>query len=428
MDAIETVRADDTLARLSERELSNSGGLAEDKESDTEGLLCDDRSAVRRHLWTTCRFYGHAEFVAASVDGLSSSKVSPGQRLDETELSECHDSFVNIVWILARRPGPGVRAQPAAHDHHRRNIANWFITYRNAISDEEQHFLDKRHEGDLFPIISKQKTPLTALQEKVRVVRFRFRHQRKRSGRLESPDVLYHSDKGLAIFASIVVVSTGLLLFCIVADYAYAFDCTKNEFTAPPLGSLKLNAHMSHGYAFNTLSNGQYGVEREDIRGWMKENVVHSADQCMSGNKTIEDRYYVQDGLRWRCLAKAFEEEHEVETFLERVRVEHLHLLLSRDFIEIYEKPIMNSVAERRMSWETEFRECTIHEMSPGIVSPFEGLVMEAEYELGSRRRECAEKWTSGSARFVNPQLILLLKSKNFERRLKGNIAAEQVP
>ncbi|KAF7185725.1 hypothetical protein HII31_12956 [Pseudocercospora fuligena] len=123
------------------------------------------------------------------------------------ELIPLLEQYYNLINSYSQ-----VRARPTAKQHQRRNLKSWFSTFLNAIANDEQHFLEERHEADLFPINSKPKTPLMMLLEKARIIRFRFQLKKSRKDSVEASNIRYHSEKGLAIFASIVVVVTGLLL------------------------------------------------------------------------------------------------------------------------------------------------------------------------------------------------------------------------
>ena len=108
-----------------------------------------------------------------------------------------------------------VKARPTAHDHHRRNLSNWFKTYPDAIKPEEQRYLDsdgKPIDSDLFPVVARPKSPLRWLLHKSRFLRFLF-PLKKAFGRVESPLIRYHSDTGFdhMVCAVTVVVGLGLL-------------------------------------------------------------------------------------------------------------------------------------------------------------------------------------------------------------------------
>lgn len=100
--------------------------------------------------------------------------------------------------------------QPTANSHQQSNLKNWFFNHQKAIDDEEQHFLEEDRLGDLFPIVSKPKTPLGTLSSKVRLLRRPFNLKQKSPDRVDSPTAHYHSGTGFDIVFSIVIVVVGL--------------------------------------------------------------------------------------------------------------------------------------------------------------------------------------------------------------------------
>lgn len=102
-----------------------------------------------------------------------------------------------------------IKSKATAQDSQIRNVENWFKNYPDAIDGEEQHFRGKA--GDLFPILSKPKSPLVLFLQQSRLLRFRFRLS-KRADRVDSPQTKYTSEQGLETFAtwSIIVVGLGM--------------------------------------------------------------------------------------------------------------------------------------------------------------------------------------------------------------------------
>lgn len=101
---------------------------------------------------------------------------------------------------------------PTAQKHHRQNLKRWFEAYPEAIQVSEQHFREERHEGDLFPIVMKEKSPLRLFLGRIGWLRSLFDSSGK-PGQVISPLSKYTSEAGLDQFTnfSILIVGLGLL-------------------------------------------------------------------------------------------------------------------------------------------------------------------------------------------------------------------------
>ena len=92
---------------------------------------------------------------------------------------------------------------PTASSRHLSNLKNWLETYPEAIDPQEQHFEGK--EGDLFPIIRRQRSPLASILHKFEFLRFLF-PVTTRPDRFASSSTIYHSD---IAFEYMIFVVTG---------------------------------------------------------------------------------------------------------------------------------------------------------------------------------------------------------------------------
>ena len=102
-----------------------------------------------------------------------------------------------------------IRSIPTARPEHIRNLNKWFVTYPEAIRPCEQHFVDPDKRGDLFPVISKIKSPLQLWLEQWRWLRFPFTLE-TRPDRIDT--ATYHSGTNFDRFVSALIVVTGLCL------------------------------------------------------------------------------------------------------------------------------------------------------------------------------------------------------------------------
>ena len=122
-------------------------------------------------------------------------------------LTICIDGFVNSF--------SEIKAKPTARQYHIGNLENWLKTHPYAVLTSEQHFKDPKTghllEGDLFPIVSKDRSPLRLVVDRWRWLRFQFRLG-QRNDRIESDHIAYTSEKGLDCFTNMLILVLGLAL------------------------------------------------------------------------------------------------------------------------------------------------------------------------------------------------------------------------
>lgn len=91
----------------------------------------------------------------------------------------------------------------------RNSVSNWFGNHKNAILDEETAYV--HHAEDLFPMVTKSKTPLRRFFE--RSSRFRlFRLWIQSSPLVDDKNVHYTSDQRIDMFVSVVIAMIGLTM------------------------------------------------------------------------------------------------------------------------------------------------------------------------------------------------------------------------
>lgn len=94
------------------------------------------------------------------------------------------------------------------------NLKNWFRTYKNAIHPSEQHHLDARGnllDGDLFPVIPTQRSPLRRLLEESACLRRCF-FLGDLSDQVHALGMAYYSDASVDTVAYAVMIAGGLAL------------------------------------------------------------------------------------------------------------------------------------------------------------------------------------------------------------------------
>jgi hypothetical protein len=105
-----------------------------------------------------------------------------------------------------------VKTRPTASKHHRKNLENFFHNYPGAIIRTEQHFKEADgayYESDLFPIATKERTPLRLFLGQWQWLRSRF-SLKNRADRLKTDSTRYTSEKGLDRFTTTVIIAVGL--------------------------------------------------------------------------------------------------------------------------------------------------------------------------------------------------------------------------
>ncbi|KAI6863355.1 hypothetical protein KC323_g5086 [Hortaea werneckii] len=115
-------------------------------------------------------------------------------------LIQQYNDLVNSFTLL--------KEKQTASAHQIQNIANWFLWYPSAIDfEEEQHF--KGHDGDLFAILPKRRSPLVTLMRRSHWIRRVF-SLRPRDDRIDDPSNNYTSGTGVEVFATILILFVGL--------------------------------------------------------------------------------------------------------------------------------------------------------------------------------------------------------------------------
>ncbi|GAB1729277.1 hypothetical protein NU195Hw_Modified_141t1 [Hortaea werneckii] len=115
-------------------------------------------------------------------------------------LIQQYNDLVNSFTLL--------KEKQTASAHQRQNIANWFLWYPSAIDlEEEQHF--EGHDGDLFAILPKRRSPLVTFMRRSLWIRRVF-SLRPRDDRIDDPSNNYTSGTGVEVFATILILFVGL--------------------------------------------------------------------------------------------------------------------------------------------------------------------------------------------------------------------------
>lgn len=108
-----------------------------------------------------------------------------------------------------------LRARPAAEKRQVASIQNWLFNKENAISDSETTYLD--HISDLVPLVPKQKSFLRKVLEKSKRFRLSPFWRLKPSDTcddlgIDTGDTFYSSDAKIEQFASLVILSLGVVM------------------------------------------------------------------------------------------------------------------------------------------------------------------------------------------------------------------------
>lgn len=104
-----------------------------------------------------------------------------------------------------------MRKNQTARAHHIRNLDTWFGNYPEAIDAREQHFREEDKQGDLFPIVLKERSPLRLLIGQSRWLRRIFK-PRASTIQADSDDTWYTSETALDRLTNTFILLAGLLL------------------------------------------------------------------------------------------------------------------------------------------------------------------------------------------------------------------------
>lgn len=102
-----------------------------------------------------------------------------------------------------------IRARESAQNYQVTNVKNRFKTYKNAVKDDEQEYIEKG--TDVISIGSKIKPPLLLLSEKSGFLKWVFR-KKPRAGQVNVPSTQYWSYKGMEAFSDSIIILAGLLM------------------------------------------------------------------------------------------------------------------------------------------------------------------------------------------------------------------------